>query len=69
MSNPIVFFDIEIGGKNAGRIKFELFSNVTPKTCENFRKFCTGEMKKDGVPLGYKNCIFHRVIKDFVKIL
>eukprot|EP01080_Neovahlkampfia_damariscottae_P004433 gene4433-7808_t len=66
-TNPIVFFDIEIGGKYAGRIKFELFANVTPKTCENFRKFCTGEMKKDDVPLGYKNCIFHRVIKDFLQ--
>ena len=31
-----------------------------------FRQFCTGEYRKDGVPIGYKNCIFHRVIKDFM---
>ncbi|KAF8792796.1 Peptidyl-prolyl cis-trans isomerase H like protein [Argiope bruennichi] len=30
------------------------------------RQFCTGEYKKDGVPIGYKGCIFHRVIKDFM---
>lgn len=37
------FFDITIDGKLAGRIVFELFDDVTPKTCENFLKLCTGE--------------------------
>jgi len=32
----------------------ELFADVTPKTAENFRQFCTGEFKKDGIPMGYK---------------
>ncbi len=32
----------------------------------SFRQFCTGEAKRDGVPLGYKNTSFHRVIKDFM---
>lgn len=45
---------------------FELFADVVPKTSENFRQFCTGELKKDGVPLGYKGANFHRVIKDFM---
>lgn len=44
----------------------ELFADVVPKTSENFRQFCTGENKKDGVPLGYKGANFHRVIKDFM---
>ena len=26
-----------------GRVIFELFSDVCPKTCENFRALCTGE--------------------------
>ena len=34
--------------------------------CVFFRQFCTGEYKKDGVPLGYKGCTLHRVIKDFM---
>jgi len=41
--NPRCFFDIEIAGISAGRIVFELFSNITPRTAENFRSLCTGE--------------------------
>jgi len=61
-----VFFDVSIGGHNAGRIVMELFADVVPKTCENFREFCTGEYRKADVPLGYKGAPFHRVIKDFM---
>ena len=35
-TNPRVYFDIEIGGKKAGRIVMELFANIVPKTAENF---------------------------------
>jgi cyclophilin family peptidyl-prolyl cis-trans isomerase len=35
--NPVVFFDISIGGKPAGRIEMELRADVVPKTAENFR--------------------------------
>lgn len=35
--NPIVFFDVTIGTIPAGRIKMELFADITPKTAENFR--------------------------------
>ncbi|KAJ2461240.1 Peptidyl-prolyl cis-trans isomerase-like 1 [Coemansia sp. RSA 2424] len=66
MTNPIVFFDIKIGGKDAGRIKMELFADKVPKTAENFRQLCTGEYKIKGVPQGYKNCPFHRVIPGFM---
>ncbi|XP_068589621.1 peptidyl-prolyl cis-trans isomerase H [Cebidichthys violaceus] len=65
-SNPIVFFDVTIGGQDIGRMKIELFADVVPKTAENFRQFCTGEFRKDGVPIGFKGCTFHRVIKDFM---
>lgn len=43
--NPVVFFDISIGGVPSGRIKMELFKDICPKTVENFRQFCTGEYK------------------------
>ncbi|PRP84694.1 peptidyl-prolyl cis-trans isomerase, cyclophilin-type [Planoprotostelium fungivorum] len=65
-NNPIVFFDISMGGHYVGRVKMELFHNVVPKTAENFRQFCTGEYRRNNQPLGYKNCTFHRVIKDFM---
>ncbi|WOL03870.1 peptidyl-prolyl cis-trans isomerase CYP22 [Canna indica] len=64
--NPIVFFDVTIGSIPAGRIKMELFADITPKTAENFRQFCTGEYRKAGLPIGFKGCQFHRVIKDFM---
>ena len=64
--NPVVFFDVSIGGQDMGRMKMELFADVVPKTAENFRQLCTGEYRKDGVPQGYKGAPFHRVIKDFM---
>ncbi|KAK4191160.1 41 kDa peptidyl-prolyl cis-trans isomerase [Podospora australis] len=63
-----VFFDVTIGGKQAGRIVFELYNDVVPKTAENFRALCTGEkgIGKAGKPLHYKGSIFHRIIKQFM---
>lgn len=66
---PRCFFDISIGEQQVGRIVFELFSDVCPKTCENFRALCTGELgtsEKTGNTLHYKGALFHRVVKDFV---
>jgi len=62
------FFDITIGGKDAGRITFELYDDVVPKTAENFRALCTGEkgIGKTGKPLHFKGSTFHRVIKQFM---
>lgn len=66
--NPRVFFDISIGGKESGRITFELFTDVVPKTAENFRCLCTGEKGngKSGKPLHFKGSIFHRIIPEFM---
>jgi peptidyl-prolyl isomerase H (cyclophilin H) len=64
--NPVVFFDVAIAGNATGRIKMELFADVCPKTSENFRQFCTGEYKKNSLPVGYKNSSFHRIIKSFM---
>ncbi|PVF98385.1 hypothetical protein CPB86DRAFT_806852 [Serendipita vermifera] len=58
---PIVFMDVSIGETPAGRIKMELYSDITPKTAENFRQLCTGEHRVNQRPQGYKNCTFHRV--------
>ncbi|KAL1850801.1 Peptidyl-prolyl cis-trans isomerase-like 1 [Paecilomyces lecythidis] len=65
--NPVVFFDVALGGQPLGRVKMELFADVVPRTAENFRQFCTGETKNaQGQPQGYKGSKFHRVIKDFM---
>lgn len=66
---PRCFFDIEVGGIAMGRVVFELFADVCPITCENFRALCTGEKGLGSVtkkPLYYKGIVFHRVVKDFM---
>ncbi|KAL5197939.1 hypothetical protein ABZP36_001451 [Zizania latifolia] len=69
VKNPHVFLDISIGGRPAERITFELFSNVVPKTAENFRALCTGERglgESTQKPLHFKGTNFHRIVKGFM---
>ncbi|MFE3516115.1 peptidylprolyl isomerase [Streptomyces sp. NPDC059166] len=55
------YFDITINNEPAGRIVFNLFDDVAPKTAENFRALATGEKG-----YGYAGSPFHRVIPDFM---
>jgi len=46
----------------------KLFHKTVPKTAANFKALCTGEkgVGRQGKPLHFKGCSFHRVIKDFM---
>lgn len=35
----VTYFDITIGGRPAGRVVFQLYNDIVPKTAENFRQY------------------------------
>lgn len=74
-NNSKVYFDVEwvgpklddnfrpVGGneKQTGRISFELFDKVVPKTAQNFKELCTRPKGQ-----GYVGSPFHRIIPNFM---
>ena len=79
--NPRVFLEFTIGSKNAGRVVFELYMDITPITAENFRGLCTGEyarkQQEESQKLGgqantktsklhYLGSKIHRIVDGFV---
>eukprot|EP00419_Tripos_fusus_P068775 CAMPEP_0172893152 /NCGR_PEP_ID=MMETSP1075-20121228/147810_1 /TAXON_ID=2916 /ORGANISM="Ceratium fusus, Strain PA161109" /LENGTH=295 /DNA_ID=CAMNT_0013747961 /DNA_START=51 /DNA_END=935 /DNA_ORIENTATION=- len=71
--NPQVYLDVEVrsweclgqAGKleASGRLEFELFADVVPRTAENFRCLCTGER---GKRLYFRGSPFHRIVPGFM---
>lgn len=59
-----VFLQVEIDGKDAGKIVLGLFGTVAPKAVENFRALCACD--QEDKRLCYKGSTFHRVIPDFM---
>mmetsp|Transcript_58390 Transcript_58390/g.126320 ORF Transcript_58390/g.126320 Transcript_58390/m.126320 type:complete len:472 (+) Transcript_58390:65-1480(+) len=70
VKNPRVFLDISIGNRTGGRVVFELFADITPRTAENFRALCTGEYgvsRTTRKRLCYEGCSFFRSSKNLVQ--
>ena len=69
-SRPTVFFEVMADGAVVlGRMEFELFGDVVPRTAENFRSLCTGERGRgrlSGKKLHFKGSLFHRIIPGFM---
>lgn len=65
MEKSRCFFDITINGSDAGRIIFELFDDVCPKTCENFRSLCTGEK---GIGKIHDKPLYYKVGTEIIKL-
>ena len=62
------FFDVSIGGEDAGRVVFGLFGNTVPRTARNFAALCAGSegQGKSGKPLHFKGSKCHRIIPGFM---
>ncbi|XP_015455525.1 peptidyl-prolyl cis-trans isomerase-like 6 isoform X6 [Pteropus alecto] len=64
--HDFVFLDISIGFYPIGKLIFELYCDVCPKTCKNFQVLCTGKagFSQSGVRLHYAGSIFHRLVQN-----
>jgi cyclophilin family peptidyl-prolyl cis-trans isomerase len=59
-----IFMDVKVGEDHPIKVVFELFSDIAPKTCENFRRVCNEVYtNKKGEKLTYSNTKIHRVVK------
>mmetsp|Transcript_67461 Transcript_67461/g.161858 ORF Transcript_67461/g.161858 Transcript_67461/m.161858 type:complete len:239 (+) Transcript_67461:109-825(+) len=64
-----VYLEVEISGVNIGRMIFKLYTKECPRTAENFRALCTGEVGAGlttRCPLHFKGSKFHRIISGFM---
>jgi cyclophilin family peptidyl-prolyl cis-trans isomerase len=59
------YFDIDVGGIYQGRILFQLFDDIVPNTCKNFRFLCSNGLLGKKTP-SYEGSSFHRIIKNFM---
>lgn len=62
--------EINTGATLASKVVIELFDEIAPKTCENFRQLCAGYQRMDektnevvGDKISYVGTEFHRVVK------
>lgn len=58
-SLPSAQFDVAIDQKPTGRIVFQLYDDIVPRTARNFRELATGQHG-----FGYANSTFHRIIPN-----
>lgn len=75
--NIRTYFDIKIGSDFAGRVVFELYKDLVPKTVENFRALCVGYQRQrrnhdynsnqlNNQTLSYKGSTIHRITPLFL---
>lgn len=70
--NSYCWMDVTVCGERLGRVTFELYRHLLPRTCQNFWRMCRGgdsvvpDDSKTGelVQLSYKGTTFFRVMKD-----
>ena len=60
--SSFVFMDIWIGEDRPEKVIFELFEDLAPKTCENFKRLCSGTFTGKE-KIGYRYNWIHRIYK------
>ena len=67
MSTPgrsYVYLKLNTGAQLPSKVVIELFEDICPKTCANFKALCEGFKPKNGSEtLSYSGTEFHRVVK------
>jgi len=58
-----VFMEVAVDGDPIGKMVLGLYGNTVPKTTENFRALCAGDVDPT---LCYRNSTFHRIIPGFM---
>tara|TARA_B110000285_G_C15002385_1_gene552078 strand:+ start:295 stop:726 length:432 start_codon:yes stop_codon:yes gene_type:complete len=59
-----VFMKLNTGASIPSKVVIELFEDICPKTCANFKALCEGFKPKNGSEtLSYSGTEFHRVVK------
>ena len=61
-----VYMNINTGANVPSKVIIELFSDICPKTCANFKALCEGYQNpedKTAEKIGYVGTEFHRVVK------
>lgn len=69
--NSYCWMRVSVGGRDLGRITFELYSKLLPRTSTNFWRMCCGrggelvpEGEKETVVLSYQGTTFFRILRD-----
>ena len=67
-SGPIVFLEFASSkdmneSPRPHRIIIQLFASLVPRTAENFRALCTGQVCLDGTRLTFRHSCLHRIVK------
>eukprot|EP00960_Hanusia_phi_P003775 111363-Hanusia_phi.AAC.4 len=64
--NPMVFLEFSSDETLLGKLVFEIFENIVPRTANNFVSLCCGDPSKD--ELSFQKCRVHSIIEDFMLV-
>ncbi|KAJ3025467.1 UNVERIFIED_CONTAM: putative inactive peptidyl-prolyl cis-trans isomerase-like 6 [Siphonaria sp. JEL0065] len=67
LNHTIVHMDVQVGNITSGRLWFELYNDIVPKSVAHFASLISGAVPspvEGNDPLGYKNSQVNRIIKE-----